>query len=214
MEIIDLTISAILVVLGILALTTWKTQKRFEIDVDALVRSREVSAILNELRTDYFDEEYVLHKYPEISQELNDLNKDAFKSFVHLHTYKQKYLSLENEINELRKQAFLVLNYSKDKDLRDFYQTYLTLEYEIACVHHNYHIQELNSFISRNNYDKIEMQKIQDIEFLKRAFLNNPGISEKDASVVIYKSVFGNEGTKLIDKMREKHLSFYFRKGR
>ena len=211
-EVFDIIFSGATAVLAFLALRTWRAQKRFEIDVDAIIKSKDVLIVLNELKMESFNEEYVVGMYPDVSNDILKLDENAYNSYIRLHSYKMKYLSLESEINELRKQALLVLNYSKDKELINFYRTYLAFEYEIPIVHVNFHNLILNEFISNNNYTKIQLQQIVENQFIKISKIQQPNISDEAAVINSYDNVFNDKENSFLDLLREKHLSFYFRK--
>src|SRR5690606_29157731 len=101
--------------------------------------------LLQDLRLEQYDPNYVKETWEDILTDILNLKDEvAYRSFINLFSYRNYQSKLTNSMLAMRKQAIKILNVSKDENLIDFYDTYVTLEASLFVIHHNYHTSIIN----------------------------------------------------------------------
>jgi len=211
--IVGLIIASATLFVGKEALSIWKKEKEFDINIEGLANSFDAVKNLEDLKNDQYNYEYVKDVWGEVLTDIFNKNElDVYNSFIKVFSYSQYYNKLKDRLFVVRKQALKVMNVSTDAELIDFYRKYIVVEANIFNIHHNYHFSKINNFIDKYDYKKISKEEYAVCGYFNSAKQQYPNIPNEKIYEDLYKNFFENRGGDPIEPMRAQVVSFYSRK--
>ncbi|GEM_PF-1395234 len=194
------------------ALGEWRNQKIFEIDIDGYANTLEALKVLEDLRHEQYDAEFVKSHSEDILTDIFNTGEElVYKSYVNLFSYSKYYNDLKPDIFEIRKKAITIFNQSEDKDLIDFYDHFMSFEASLFSIHHNYHTSIINSFVDNYQYPNIEKEAQAINLYYNSVKRDNPEIDDFDIYKMLYEKFFLLDNGDWLDGLRAQHTSFFYR---
>lgn len=196
------------------ALTVWKKEKQFDIDIDGYANSLDAIRILEDLRVEQYNPDIVKEVWSEVLHDIINANEqEVYKSFINLFSYSQYYNTiLKDRMLEMRKQAIKILNVSSEKDLIDFYNKYITVEANMFAIHHNYHFSKINAFVEKYKYTKFQKESYASCNYFNALKAKEPNTPDNELYEDLYKHFFDNVDGDPLEGLRAQQVSFFFQK--
>jgi len=195
------------------ALGVWKKEKAFDIDIEGYAKSIDAIKILEDLKIDQYNPEYVQKTWGDVMSFINSKDEtEVYRSFVNLFSYSEYFNGLKERMFEMRKQSLKVFNVSTDPELIDFYDKYITVEANIYAIHHNYHYSKINQFIDQYNYKEFAKEKYAVCLYFNAIKVKEPQTPDNQLYQELYDHFFKTVGGDPIDGLRQQQVSFFYHK--
>lgn len=196
------------------ALSVWKKEKEFDINIEGYANSLDAIKLLEDLRVEQYNPDLVKEAWTEVLLDIFNANEqEVYKSFINLFSYSKYYNTiLKGGMLEMRKQAIKVLNVSSEKDLIDFYNKYISVEANMFAIHHNYHFSKINAFIKKYNYTKFKKENFAVCIYFNALKVKEPNTPDNKLYEDLYIHFFDNVGGDPLEGLRAQQVSFIFQK--
>lgn len=154
----SLVITVIAVIIALKSLNTWKTERKFDLEIELKSKMSEALTILNKLNKTSFVKSELDNNQIIIIEDLENRFNDnelitiqTLQSGYHNHFFQ----NVEKDLVKLRQVSMKAITYNRNKNIRDFYILWSLYEGEIFNTIYNYCFINLNIYSSKYNFPHI-----------------------------------------------------------